>query len=184
MATRQALTPAAVNRAIDAMNRKKNPADRWYVYSADGKYSLIKGDLFYKTARGALMKAFPGAHVYSYAVSANGETYSFAIDKEPRHVIVTRDPDYDLRMKRQRKSNPAVKKTRAVRVVAANPAPTFARDKSVKAPDLPYSVQRWNANVGDWSTLAAFGMVEYATKWARQYARDFPAQTVRVVDRF
>lgn len=79
--------------------------------------------------------------------------------------------------------NPAPK-TRRVKVVAANPAPTFARDKTVKAPDLAYSVQRWNAQVGDWSTLAAFGMVDYATKWARQYARDFPAQTVRVVDRF
>ncbi len=81
------------------------------------------------------------------------------------------------------KPNPA-RKTRAVRVVAANPALTFARDKTVKAPDLPYSVQHWNASIGAWSTLAAFGMVDYATKWARQYARDFPAQTVRVVDRF
>lgn len=89
----------------------------------------------------------------------------------------------------KRGKNPARKtarktSTRSVTLIAAKNPATFARDRSVKAPDLPYSVQRWNANAGDWSTLAAFGMVDYATKWAKDYARKFSAQTVRVVDRF
>ncbi len=83
----------------------------------------------------------------------------------------------------KRRENPGAASKR-VRVIGSNPSPSFARDKSVKAPDLAYSVQRWNANAGDWSTLAAFGMVDYATSWARQYARKFPSQTVRVVDRY
>lgn len=65
----------------------------------------------------------------------------------------------------------------------ANPA-TFARDKSVRAPDLPYVVQRWNASAGDWGSLASFAMVDYATQWAKAYHRKFPSTTVRVVDRY
>lgn len=75
--------------------------DRWYVYGSDG--ALIAGDLFYKTALGALKKVFPGVHVYSSGVSGAG-TVSYAIDMEPRHVFVSPDPDFDLR--RGARSNP------------------------------------------------------------------------------
>lgn len=175
MATRQALTPAAVNRRLDAMNRKKNPAITGELSYTEGLKLLATGRaLSFYPRKGEI--SIDGFKRYS----ASAETI-----KKLRsvHAEMLSSPS---RSKRDwlPSENPATKKTRRVTVVAANPAPTFARDRNVKAPDLPYSVQRWNANAGDWSTLAAFGMVDYATKWARQYAREFPAQTVRVVDRF
>jgi len=68
--------------------------------------------------------------------------------------------------------------------VYANPStPSFVREK-VKAPDLPYSVQRWNFQSGEWGTIAAFALADFATAWAKSYHRKFPSTTVRVVDRF
>ncbi len=77
------------------------------------------------------------------------------------------------------------KKTeRAPKGVYANPStPSFVREK-VKAPDLPYSVQRWNFQSGEWGTIAAFALADFATAWAKSYHRKFPSTTVRVVDRF
>lgn len=153
------LTPAAVNRALDKINAKPNPMDktRWYVFSADGK--LIASDLRYKTARGALMRAIPGAHIYSQGVSGGG-TVSYAIDKEPRHVFVTNDPDFDLRMKKSRSANPA-RKTRAVRVVAANP---------VKRPKSLYVVWTAAADGIKHERLATFEKLSEARKYAQAYA--------------
>lgn len=108
---------------------------------------------------------------------------------------LTVNQQIDALLKRQAnpaRKTPAKKSARSVVLVAAknprkaakNPAVSFARDKATKAPDLPYVVQRYNMTSGEWGSLASFALVDYATRWAKSYHRDFPNQTVRVVDRF
>lgn len=163
---------ATVDQQIDALlKRTKNPAinDRWYVYGAGGR--LIAGDLFYKTALGALRKVFPGVHVYSKGVSGGG-TVSYAIDQEPRHVFVSRDPDFDLR--RKAAANPA-RKSRKVTLVAANPRKAKSR-LTCDEYETQYSKdgKTWNR----WNVVCYEDM---ARKIARDVSRDFPAYSVRVV---
>lgn len=68
--------------------------------------------------------------------------------------------------------------------VYANPFEGLKPGAGTKQPEFTYIVQAWNAATGDWSNLAAFQMVEPATKWARDYHRKFSTRTVRVVDRY
>jgi hypothetical protein len=163
MATKKTASASAsvkrINAKIDAINRKSNPADRWYVFDASGK--LLVGDLFYKTARGALMRAIPGAHIYSYGMSGN-QTYSFAIDKEPRHVFVTRDPDFDLRMRKTVRNPARVGVTRA---------------KEPKHQTKMFEVWDAERNQG----IAQFFSKEKAVEYAKAYANKWnvPVKVIR-----
>lgn len=74
-------------------------------------------------------------------------------------------------------------KSRKVAIVGTNPTPKFTRDRTVRAPDLPYSVQVWSNNAGDWTNLASFAFDDHAISWAKSYSKKYPGLAVRVVDR-
>ncbi|TXH48436.1 MAG: hypothetical protein E6Q97_24860 [Desulfurellales bacterium] len=123
MATRQALTPAAVNRRLDAMNRKKNPAITGELSYTEGLKLLATGRaLSFYPRKGEI--SIDGFKRYS----ASAETIKKL--RSARAEMLS-SPS---RSKRDwlPSENPATKKTRRVTVVAANPArKNPARDSSI-----------------------------------------------------
>lgn len=152
----QALTPAAVNRALDKINRNPALSEEDATFVREAKARIKELD--------ALVLA---------AIDKRQWTTADKLDSQRSKLWKA----IDVREGRKpRSANPA-SKTRAVRVVAANPLVKEA--KSNKKANFPYCVQTQNTE--NWNTSACFKMKTEAVEYARALSEKYPRLPIRVM---
>lgn len=154
----QALTPAAVNRALDKINRNPALSEEDATFVREAKARIKELD--------ALVLA---------AIDKRQWTTADKLDSQRSKLWKA----IDVREGRKpRSANPA-RKIRAVRVVAANPA---QKPRNLKPREtLAYVIRTLNTD-NVWVPIAAFALQSDAVKWARAYNDRFPTKAVSVSD--
>lgn len=152
MATGEAPTSRLVKRRKKTERAPKgvyaNPSRsrvNWHIFDSAG--NLLFHDLSYVTPLAALKRAFPGVHVYSHAVSGR-HLFSYAIDKEPRHVFVTTDINFDLRR--------------------GNPGRVKVKYDAIAADQMRIMV--YEKRGGKFNHIANFDVLSKAKEYAQAYA--------------
>lgn len=159
------LTPAAVNRALDNINARKNPV-------------LSEEDAAFVREARARIKELD--LLVLAAIDKRQWTTADKLDSQRSKLWKA----IDIREGRKpRSANPA-RKTRAVRVVAANPSSSrnLAAPRKKPRENWPRFVVEEQEGVGPWMPRAAFRVVEDAEKLAREIHKAQPSIAVRVID--
>lgn len=160
------LTPAAVNRALDALNAKPRKNPRAKRTATQWKAEIVKIETMVKNADN---RAAYDAARWLYD-EAQDEYSKAANDAQARLRKIMES------LNESRYGNPP-RKTRAVRVMAANPLVKEA--KSNKKANFPYCVQTQNTE--NWNTSACFKMKTEAVEYARALSEKYPHLPIRVM---
>lgn len=170
----QALTPAAINRALDRINRNPAGRDAGMFTNLDAPKNARTRYFKHATDSWALDNGFPYRLISSVTADGIGAPIQFlktraivAVDESESGTPITETWKISgLKFFDSRSANPA-RKTRAVRVVAANPVVKFKTD--ARAADQNTNIVK--AKHGHaFKEIARFRDFNEAKAWGQKYS--------------
>lgn len=189
----QALTPAAINRALDKINRNPAGRDAGMFTNLDAPKNARTRYFKHATDSWALDNGFPYRLISSVTADGIGAPIQFlktraivAVDESESGTPITETWKISgLKFFDSRSANPA-RKTRAVRVVAANPKSSDGRLRKNRPVSnkkwLGFSVQEKRSEADKWIHTAGFHKRADAEQYARSLHAIRPDMFFRVIE--
>lgn len=167
MATRKPASAAAINRRIDAINRRANPA-------------LSEEDAAFVREARARIKELDS--LILQAIDARNWSTADRLDVQRGKLWKQVDK---LEGRKPRSNNPTRTATLVARKPAAkNPVRATVTDRKKQLPDFRYLVQiEGTGGAGDWFSEAAFRLLSRAEEYAHFLAKKHPLASIRVLAR-